>query len=522
MQKSEYDWQYYAEKSDKASIGTKNGCYWSSGKALGGTSSINAMMYVRGNKRDYDQWEDMGNPTWNYKNVLEYFKKSEGIKEEWYKEEDKGEYHGTDGYLAVTSFRDSTPIKSVVYGAVSELNYAQVIDMNTNQTLGFTTVLGTIENGKRSSTAKAFLVPAKDRPNFTVIKNAYVTKININNKGEAEAVKFSVGKKQIIAKASKEIILSAGTVSTPKILMLSGIGPEDHLKELDIEVIKNLPVGKNLEDHLIVPYILSFHKSSAEVSTVKEHIDMLYMYIRYNIGAFGAIGATDFTGFVNTLNNTEGEFPDIQYMYFYFDKQNPGLFKLMKNIGYIDEITESINKIGEDTNILISDIILLNPKSSGKIELRSNDPFDKPKIFTNYLDEQEDMDTVLRGIRLKQKLLTTESFIQNEAEEVRVNIPGCSELEYDTDEYWYCYIRHMSSTIYDPTGTAKMGPISDKNAVVDSRLRVKGIKGLRVSDASIMPKIISGNTYAPTIMIGEKAADFIKEDWAASVKHTEL
>lgn len=520
MQKTEYDWQYMVEKSDKASIGLKNGCFWPRGKALGGSSSINAMIYVRGNKRDYDQWEEMGNPTWDYESVLKYFKKSEGNKEEWITEEDEGKYHGTDGYLPITSYRDSTPIKSILYGAATELNYAQIIDINANETLGFTTTFGTIENGKRASTAKAFLFPAKDRPNLKVIKNAFVTKIVINKKGEAEAVNFSVGGKEIIAKAGKEIVLSAGAVSTPQILMLSGIGPEDHLKEQGIEVIKDLPVGKNLEDHLMVPYILSFHKSIAEVATEKENIDMLYMYMRYNIGSFGSIGATDFTGFINTLNNTE--FPDIQYTYFYFNKQSPNLLKALETIGYNNEITESITKVGQETNILLSNVVLLNPKSSGRIELRSNDPFDKPKIFANYLDEQEDLDTVLRGIRLKQKFLATDSFKQNEAEEVRVNIPGCSELEYDSDEYWYCYIRQMTSTMYHPTGTAKMGPISDKSTVVDSRLRVKGIKGLRVSDASIMPKIMSGNTNAPTIMIGEKAADFIKEDWADSVKHTEL
>lgn len=522
LQKTEYDWQYYVEKSDKASIGMKNGCYWPSGKTLGGSSSINAMTYVRGSKRDYDQWEEMGNPTWDYENVLKYFKKSEGNKEQWITDEDEGKYHGTDGPLPITSFRDSTPIKSVIYGAAKELKYAEIIDINANATLGFTYVFGTIENGKRTSAAKAFLFAAKDRPNLTVIKNAFVTKIVINSKGEAEAVNFSVSGKDIIAKAGKEIILSAGAVSTPKILMLSGIGPEEHLNELGIEVTKNLPVGKNLEDHLMVPYILSFHKSIAQVASDKENMDMLYMYMRYNIGAYGTIGATDFTGFVNTLNNTEGESPDIQYTFFYFNKGSPSLLKTLQTIGYNDEISDSITKAGEETNILISDIVLLNPKSSGKIELRSNDPFDKPKVFANYLNEQEDLDTVLRGIRLKQKFLATDSYKQNEAEEVRVNIPGCTELEYDSDEYWYCYIRHMSSTMYNPTGTAKMGPISDKSSVVDSRLRVKGIKGLRVADASIMPKIVSGNANAPTIMIGEKAADFIKEDWADSVKHTEL
>lgn len=522
LQKTEHDWQNYVEKSDRASIGMKNGCYWPSGKTLGGSSSINAMMYVRGNKRDYDQWEEMGNPTWDYENVLKYFKKSEGNKEEWITDEDEGKYHGTDGPLAVSSYRDSTPIKSVVYGAANELKYASIIDINANETLGFTTTFGTLENGKRASVAKAFLFPAKDRPNLTVIKHAFVTKIAINGKGEAEAVNFSVNGKDITAKAGKEIILSAGAVNTPKILMLSGIGPEDHLKELGIEVIKNLPVGKNLEDHMMVPYIFSFHKSIAEVASARENMDMLYMYMRSRIGAYGTIGATDFTGFVNTLNNTEGEFPDIQYTYFYFNKQSAALLKSIETIGYNDEISESITKIGKESNILFTDIVLLNPKSSGKIELRSNDPFDKPKIFANYLDEQEDMDTVLRGIRLKQKFLATDSYKQNEAEEVRVNIPGCTQLEYDSDEYWYCYIRHMSSTMYHPTGTAKMGPISDKSTVVDSRLRVKGIKGLRVADASIMPKIVSGNTNAPTIMIGEKAADFIKEDWADSVKHTEL
>lgn len=521
LQKTEFDWQYYAEKSDKASKSIKNGSYWPRGKLLGGSSAINLMLYIRGNSKDYDYWEELGNPTWDYKSVLEYFKKSEHLTDNWFNEITDGYYHGTEGELKVSPFRNILSIKTILYEAAFELGYIETMDANAHQTVGFNTALGNIYYGMRCSSATAFLVPAKRRPNFDVIKYAHVTKIELNDEGKADTVKFKIDGKQMIAKAKKEIVLSAGAINTPQILILSGIGPEDHLKTLGIKTIKDLPVGKNLQDHLIVPYVLTFHKSRCEKQSLEELSDWMYMYAMHRVGPLSSIGATDLIGFINTLNNTEGQFPDIQMMYASFKKQAPQLKSFLDKLGYIDEIIESIVDASQDAEVVLCLVTLLNPKSVGKIELRSNNPFEMPKIFANYLDEQEDVDTVLRGIRLKQKFLTTKNFEMHQVEEVKINIPGCSDLESDSDEYWECYIRHMSTTVYHPVGTAKMGPDSDKEAVVDSQLRVKGIKGLRVADASIMPKIISGNTNAPTVMIGEKAADFIKQEWA-TVKHSEL
>lgn len=479
------------------------------------------MLYIRGNSRDYDDWEELGNPTWDYKSVLEYFKKSEHLTDNWVNELTDGYYHGTEGELKVTPFRNILSIKTILYEAAFELGYIETMDANAHQTLGFNTALGNTYYGMRCSSATAFLLPAKRRSNFHVIKNAHVTKIELNDEGKADTVKFMIDGKQYIAKSKKEIVLSAGAINTPQILMISGIGPEDHLKTLGIKTIKDLPVGLNLQDHLFVPYVLSFHKTRSEKQTLEELSDWMYMYAMHRVGPLSGIGATDLVGFINTLNNTEGQFPDIQMHYVSFQKEAPPLKMFLEKLGYIDEIVESIVDANQSGELLICLVTLLNPKSVGKIELRSNNPFEMPKIFANYLDEQEDIDTVLRGIRIKQKFVTTKNFQMHEAEEVKINIPGCSEIEFDSDEYWVCYIRHMSTTLYHPVGTAKMGPDSDKEAVVDSQLRVKGIKGLRVADASIMPKIISGNTNAPTVMIGEKAADFIKEEWAA-LKHTEL
>lgn len=521
LQKTEFDWQYYAEKSDKASKSIKKGSYWPRGKLLGGSSAINLMLYIRGNSRDYDYWEELGNPTWDYKSVLEYFKKSEHLTDSWVNELTDGYYHGTEGVLKVTPFRNILSIKTVLYEAAFELGHIETMDANAHQTLGFNTALGNTYYGMRCSSATAFLLPAKRRPNFHVIKNAHVTKIEMNEEGKADTVKFMIDGKQYAAKAKKEIVLSAGAINTPQILILSGIGPEDHLNTLGINTIKDLPVGHNLQDHLIVPYVLAFHKSRAEVQTLEELSDWMYMYAMHRVGPLSSIGATDLVGFINTLNNTEGQFPDIQLHYVSFLKQAPKLQFFLETLGYDDEIIESVLDASQDAEILICLVTLLNPKSVGKIELRSSNPFEMPKIFTNYLEEEEDVDTVLRGIRHKQKFLTTKNFEMHEMEEVKLNIPGCSDLEYDSDDYWKCYISHMSTTLYHPVGTAKMGPDSDNEAVVDSQLLVKGVKGLRVADASIMPKIISGNTNAPTIMIGEKAADFIKEEWAA-LKHTEL
>lgn len=534
MQKTECDWQYYAQKSDKASLSIPRGSYWPRGRMLGGSSSINAMMYVRGNRLDYDTWEEMGNPGWSYAKVLKYFKKSEdnqmaGVDDEF------TPYHGKGGPMKVDWFLAYDPMKDMIVEAAKELKFDINANSNGDFQMGFSYMQGTVYKGRRESTAKAFLAPIKDRPNLHVVKEAYVTTLILNDKvDKVEGVEMLIGFDKLKVKARKEVILSAGALGSPQILMSSGIGPKEHLKEAKIELKKDMPVGKNLQDHAIVWLPLKLHKSSAVAVTEHDLVDELFMYLMSGVGAFSHMGTLDLTGFVNTVNRSS-EYPDIQYHFMQYRKgENARLTNVLNKYGYDEHVRKSLMSGIEDSELLMVMVVLARPKSRGRIELGLGahlSLLDRVRIFANYLDEQEDVDTFIRGINVMKRFVHTKASKKHEVEILKINLPGCSQFEFDQPGYWECYVRHMTSTVYHPTSTCKMGPDSDQEAVVDARLRVKGIKGLRVVDASIMPNIVAGNTNAPTIMIGEKGADLIKEDWEGvdetpaakdSSQHTEL
>lgn len=521
MGRTEHDWQFHTEKNDKYCRSLTNGCFWPRGKMLGGSHAMNALIYLRGNREDYDNWHRLGNPTWDYDSVLKYFKKTQRNLNETFVSYQNGKWHSNQGGMPVGHYSDVDDIRHVFIDATKEFGYDLLHDLNADKNLGFAFVQGTIQGGQRFSTAKSFLIPAKDRKNLHVIKYSHVTKVHVDGSGKVSGVEFTYKNiNKMVVNAKKEVILSAGAVSSPQLLMLSGIGPKNHLAELGIPLVKDLPVGKNLQDHLVAPVILQFYKSTAEPESMIDILDDVYNYAVHRKGRFAGIGSINLVGLINTVNHT-GD-PDIEVQCFDFKRNSFNLKNSLKTLGYDDNVIKAILDANSKADVNDVYVELLRPESTGEILLKSTNPNDPPRIIPKYFDKDEDTQTLIRGINFVTNLINTKAFKEHEGDLVRIPFKDCDKLKYRSDDYWKCYMSHMATTVYHPVGTAKMGPDSDETAVVDSELRVRGIEGLRVIDASIMPKMVSANTNAATIMIAEKGADFIKSTWQKRSDKQEL
>jgi len=469
--KGPHDWAYHTEPQPRLA-GRR--LFWPRGKVLGGSSSINAMIYVRGNRLDYDDWAALGNKGWSFDEIVPYFKRAEHC------ERGASELHGAGGPLNVADLRTVNPLSRAFVEAGAAIGLPVNSDFNgaSQDGVGFYQV--TQKRGARWSAAAAYLAPARRRANLEVRTAAHVSRVIVEG-GRATGVEYLVAGGRRTARAEREVILCAGAVNSPQILMLSGVGPAGRLRAAGIDVVVDLPgVGENLQDHLAVPLV---HACTQPVT-----LDVTGRpgdLVRYVVARSGPLtsNVAEAGGFVRTRPGLPA--PDLQLHF------GPAYF--MEH-GFVRP---------EGCGFTLGPT-LVAPRSRGRVTLASSDPTAAPLIDPNYVEDPRDLAVLVQGLLLARRLVAAGPFDPYRGPEIW---PG---PDVRSDAALADFARLRAETLYHPVGTCRMG--HDRLAVVDARLRVRGVTGLRVADASVMPVIVRGNTNAPTIMIAEKAADLIRED----------
>ncbi|CAH2051945.1 unnamed protein product, partial [Iphiclides podalirius] len=483
------DWNYKTEPDGRSCLGFENNsCIWSKGKAMGGSGSINAMIYIRGHPEDFADW----GKGWDYDALLPYFENQE-------------EYLKISDYIGLAD----NQWYEIMDESWRELHFATRKYQDYEARIG--TKLATLltRNGRRLNTAKVYLQSAGN--NLHIMKNALVEEIIIDSKARRASgikVRYNNGA-SINIFSTRDVVLSAGSIGTPHLLMLSGIGLKNHLTKNNIPCVIDLPVGQNLQDHLIVPLYL---KTNIKANVLPESIELyLLQYMLNRSGPFSKIGITDFMGFINTRNNSEQ--PDVQFHHMYYPRSDKAsLLRYLEGIGYREDVMNSVADLNNRYDLLGIYPTLLHPKSKGAVMLNSKRPGMKPKIIPNYLEHPDDTETLIDAIKFVHTLESTKAFKKLGIQMVHIDLEGCSQFVLDSDSYWKCYIQHMAITIYHPAGTAKMG--DDETSVVNNDLLVHGVDNLRVADASVMPTMPGANIMAATLVIAQKAVDIMQQTYS--------
>lgn len=497
--RNDTDWLYQTEPQEKACRSSENICSWPRGKMLGGCSVINGMMYLRGNPSDYDGWAVNGASGWSWFEVLPYFLKSEDNKE--IGTSVSGQYHNTGGPIPVQRFRYAPRFAHDIVSAGIELGYPPTSDLNGDTTTGFTIAQTFNDGGSRYSTARAYLRPASKRENLNVLLNALASRVIIDpvTKKVTGVEYIKNGEKKIVG-VKKEAILSGGSINSPQILLLSGVGPKETLDKFNIPVIKDLPgVGQNLQNHVGVrlEFTLTKEPDVPELSWVTA---MDYMLTRD--GPLSSTGMSQLTGKVNSrYASAGGRHPDVQYFF-------SGYYASCGDSSPVDP--DTLDDIKNRRSVSIS-AIALQPRSRGYLTLQSVDPNQPPLMQPNYFQDEHELNVLVDAARIAYRLANTtilrEKYGMQPTEGYGAECPGGGSNP--TDEFFKCLAQLHTAAENHQVGTCKMGAKDDPMAVVDPQLKVYGIEGLRVIDASIMPTVPSGNTAGPVVMIAERGSEFI-------------
>ena len=495
---SDADWQFLTEPQEHSLKGMNDRrSYWAAGRVLGGGSVLNYLLYTRGLAADYNSWAEMGCDGWDFDSVLPYFLKSEDILASDLK---NSEFHGKGGPIGVSDGKISDLheyfIKAGIEAGFEHKDYNDMVGESVSS------MLITTRKGMRSSTGLEYLGRINGRNNLHVAVNSFVTKLRLVNKKAKGVYVIRDGRKRLVT-ARREVVMSAGAINTPAILMHSGIGSKHHLEKVGIKAIVDLPVGQNLQNHFFALMKTTINQSLGITMENSRNWKTMLQYYLLNTGYMSSPGAEAMLFACSKKSPNKSCAPDLQILFF----STKYSFNMM---GHREDIFKQLVGDNEGTDGLFLVVMGLNPKSRGTINITSSDPFDHPTIQPNYLSEEEDVNAILAGIRIGEKLLETKILRSIGASVEGMRFEFCSEHDFRSDSYWKCVIRQIGSTSFHASGTCKMGKESDSSTVVDPFLRVKGIKGLRVVDASVMPTLVSGNTNAPVVMIAEKAADMIR------------
>lgn len=455
---------------------------YAQGKVLGGGSSINAEIFTRGNPADYDRWaNEEGAEGWSFQEIKQYFLKSEGNSVL------SGEWHGSDGPLGVSNLQDPQEMTRAFVRSCQELGVPYNPDFNGAKQEGCGFYQLTVKDSKRCSAAVGYLRPAMKRSNLTVETNVLAHRIIVKS-GRAIGVEYSQNGKMHTVKADSEVIVTAGAIGSPKLLMLSGIGPADHLASLGLDVVHNLPgVGENLHDHFGIDIVAELNGHYSLDKYNKLHW-MLWAGAQYALFKSGPVTSNVVEGGAFWYSTADAEIPDLQ-------------FHFLAGAG----AEEGVPSVPEGSSGITLNSYTLRPKARGTVKLRSTNPLDAPLVDPNYLGHPDDLKTSAEGVKLSVEMFNQKS-LQKYIKKIR--FPG-TEVKSQAD--FENYARQYGRTSYHPTCTCKMGV--DEMSVVDPKLRVRGIDGLRVCDSSVMPSLVGSNTNAPTIMIGEKAADLVRGNY---------
>lgn len=476
LRNSKFDWGYSTDPEPFASDRLVPAAR---GKVLGGSSSTNGMMYSRGHPRDYDQWRQMGADGWSYDEVLPYFKKSE---RNWRGE---GPTHGGNGPLSVVPYTSREPIAKAIRETAHALNYRVLDDFEAGDPEGFSLPDRTVYRGRRASASRAFLDPARNRPNLKVISGAHVTRIVIED-GRATGVEYVKGGNAVTVRADREVVLSGGAYASPQLLLLSGIGPAEHLRDVGAPVVLDLPgVGTGLQEHPLAPMAFAL-KKPLRFSQALRADRLALSGLKWLLTGRGFPSTVPLSCIAYYKSRPDLERPDLETIFMSANMAAQVWFP-----GWRKPLPDLLTTLN----------VVLRPGSRGSVRLRSTDAFAKPRIQFNLLQDPDDLRLLRHALRWTRDFVRHGPLAEHVGDEA---FPGAA---LDSDAALDAYIRQTVTTAQHPTSSCKMGTGHD--AVVDPQLRVRGIDGLRIADASVMPTLIGGHTNAPSIMIGEKAADMI-------------